>query len=47
MFKFPEKEKYLWYPLYVESKNVNDTNELTYKTETDLQNELMFAREKS
>ena len=31
------KTNIIWYCLYVESKKKNDTNELTYKTETDPQ----------
>ena len=35
------KRQISWYNLYVESKN--DTNELSYKTSTDIENKLMVT----
>ena len=43
--KWSKTEKVIWYHLYVGSKN-NDTNELIYKAESDLENELMVTRGK-
>ena len=44
--KWSKTEKVIWYHLYVGSKN-NDTNELIYKAESDLENELMVTRGKA
>ena len=33
----PEKDNFIWYHSYVESNYSDDTNELIYKAETDLQ----------
>ena len=37
------KTKIIWYRLYVESKKKNYTNELIYKIEADLENQLMVT----